>query len=68
MNHLNLAQLSYPLTEWNFWLGIGCFAYNTFHIWCMLGGHVEVCIKNILYWFIVGQTHFGMPRDEFDPR
>ena len=29
---------------------------------CMPGGSVEVWTKNILNWFIVGQTHFGMPR------
>jgi hypothetical protein len=23
---------------------------------------VEVCTKDILYWFIQNQTHFGMPR------
>ena len=23
---------------------------------------MEVCMKNILYWFIEGQTHFSMPR------
>ena len=23
---------------------------------------MEVCTKNILYWLIEGQTHFGMPR------
>ena len=25
-------------------------------------GGVEVLTKNILYWFMKGQTHFGMPR------
>ena len=24
---------------------------------------MEVCTKDILYWFIQNQTHFGMPRD-----
>jgi hypothetical protein len=24
---------SYPLTQHDFWSGVGCFAYNTFHIW-----------------------------------
>ena len=28
----------------------------------MLGGGVEVWTKNILYWFINGQIHLGMPR------
>ena len=28
----------------------------------MLGGSVEVRIKNILYRYIKGQTHFGMPK------
>jgi hypothetical protein len=28
----------------------------------MLGGSVEVHMKNILYQFIEGQTHFGMPK------
>ena len=28
----------------------------------MFGGSVEVWLKNILYWFIMGETHFGMPR------
>jgi hypothetical protein len=28
----------------------------------MRGGSVEVGTKNILYWFMKGQTHFGMPR------
>ena len=27
---------------------------------CMLGGSVEACMKNILEWFIGGQTQFGM--------
>jgi hypothetical protein len=36
------------------------FAYNTFHVWCMLRGGDFV--KNILYRFIAAQTHFGMPR------
>ena len=30
--------------------------------WCMRGGSVEVWTKNILYRFMEGQTHFGMPR------
>ena len=29
---------------------------------CILGGSVEVWMKDILYWFIEGQTYFGMPR------
>ena len=32
------------------------------NFWCMLGGSVEVWMKNILYWSIKGQVHFGMPR------
>ena len=29
--------------------------------WCMLrGSRVEASTKNIPYWFIEGQTHFGM--------
>jgi hypothetical protein len=28
----------------------------------MLGGSVELAIKNILFWFIINQTHFGMSR------
>ena len=30
--------------------------------WYMLVGSVEVCLKNILYRFIEGQTCFGMPK------
>ena len=30
--------------------------------WSMLRDGVQVCIKNILYWFIEGQTRLGMPR------
>jgi hypothetical protein len=30
--------------------------------WCMRGGSVEVWTKNILYRFMEGQTHFGMPK------
>ena len=30
---------------------------------CMLGVDGEVWIKNFLYWFIDGHTHFGMLRD-----
>ena len=29
----------------------------------MLGGSVEVWMKNVLYGFIKGQNHFGVPRD-----
>ena len=29
---------------------------------CMLGVHVEVRTKNILYRFIEGQTYFGISR------
>ena len=29
---------------------------------CMLGGSLDVCMKNILYHLIERQTHFGMPR------
>ena len=36
------------------------FMYNTFQ--CMLGGSVDVWAKNILYRFIEGQTHLGLPR------
>ena len=35
-------QLSYPLTQHDFWHGVGCFAYKTFHVlvsfWCIRGG------------------------------
>ena len=27
--------------------------------WCMLGGSVEVWMKNSLYWFIAGQAHLA---------
>ena len=27
-----LAINCYPLTQHEFWLGVGCFAYNTFHV------------------------------------
>ena len=30
--------------------------------WCMRGGSVEVCKKNISNGFIKGLTHLGMPR------
>ena len=29
---------------------------------CMVGGSGEASVKNILYWFIENQPHFGMPR------
>ena len=56
-------------------VGSWLYAYiNTFNVpsfRCMLGGsHAEVWIKNIRYWFIEGQTHFGMPKksqNEFGP-
>ena len=44
---------------------LGCYAYSTIHVgkvWCMVGGIVEVLLKNILYQFIDDQTRFGMPR------
>jgi hypothetical protein len=50
------------------WLLIGSwlFCFQNFpclvSIWCMRGCSVEVWTKNILYWFMKGQTHFGMPR------
>ena len=45
-----------------------CFSYHTIYpcsvsFWCMFGGRrssVEIWAKNNLYWFIEGQTHFGM--------
>ena len=38
---------------------------------CMFGGRVEVWTKNILYWFIEGQTRFStywVCQNEFDPQ
>ena len=47
---------------------VGSWLFCVQHLPCsvslpfMLGGSVEVWTKNILCWFIEGQTHFGMPR------
>ena len=56
---------SYPLTWHDFWLGVRCCAYTTFHVRYVFGACLEVSIvevwtKNNLYMFIEGQTHFGM--------
>ena len=32
------------------------------HFGCVIGDSVEVRTKNIQYWIIDGQPHFGMPR------
>ena len=48
-------------------MGLLSWLFRTQHLprlvsfWCMCGGSVEVWTKSILYWFIKGQTHFGMP-------
>ena len=50
---------------WEFWTWLlFCIQHPPWLVsfWCMLRGSVEVWAKNILYQFIEGQTHFGMPR------
>ena len=37
----NMA-VDYPLTQHNFWLGAGCFAYNAFHVWQVFGALVGI--------------------------
>ena len=40
-----LVQWCYPVTQHDFWSGVGCFAYDIFRsvsFWCILGSNVEV--------------------------
>jgi hypothetical protein len=55
-------QESYPATQHDFWFGVDCFC--TQHLPSSINVQVimEVWTKDILYWFIEGQTHIGMPR------
>ena len=57
---------SYSLSWCDFWLGVGCLAWNTFYVRSNFGVCLEVSVKgwlkNILYQFIKGQTQFDMPR------
>ena len=56
----------YPMIQHDFWLGVGCSEYNTFHSWWVCGACVylflEVWTDDILYRFIEDHTHFGMWR------
>ena len=49
-----------------FWLGVGCFAYNTFHFQLVFGACLVVVWRfeqrTFPYQFIEGQTQFGMQR------
>ena len=52
-------QYTYPLSQLKFRLGVGCFAYNTFHV---SGACLELVrrFEQILSMLVQeGQTHFG---------
>jgi hypothetical protein len=59
-----ILELSFNST----WLLVGSWLFCLqilpclVNFWCMRGGSVEVWIKDILYWFMEDQTHFGMSR------
>ena len=60
-----VSRLGQNTSQHDFPSGVGCFAWNTFHVQilrfrCMLGGQLEVWTKNILHQFVEGQIHFGV--------
>ena len=44
--YCSLDRVVNPLTQHDFWSGVGCSAYNTFRVWnlfgALLGGSVEI--------------------------
>ena len=60
------SRVSYPLNQYDFWLGAGYLQYKTFHVWSVSSACLEAVWEvrtktHILYRLIKGQTHFGMP-------
>ena len=57
-----VSHLEIELSSNSTWLLVGGWLFCIQHLpclvsfWCMLGGRVNVWMKNILYWFVEGQT------------
>jgi hypothetical protein len=60
----NALTLNFTIiTQSDFWSGVGCFAYNTFHVW-----YIKVYAwKYILNQFIEAQTHLASNQEDFGP-
>ena len=58
----SFLTISYPPTQHDFWFGVGCFCIQHLPSSVNVEVVMEVWTKDILYWFIEGQTHIGMPR------
>ena len=48
------GKQSYPLVHHDFWQGVGCFAYKSFHVWQALGACLEVMWRFEQRTFYIG--------------
>lgn len=65
------VNYSYPLNQWEFSLGARPFkiplvvlhtkSMLSFHLSCMVGWSVWICMKGTLFGFLGGQTHLSTP-------